>query len=376
MTIAMNINLIASGDDFYPRVLADIKNAKQTILVEMYKFNLTGIGEKIANNLIEKAEQGVDITILVDGIGSKNWGGETLKKMESVGIKTKIYHPIPWQFNQFKHAVNNLPNFKKVFFLFAKINTRNHRKTIMIDEEILYLGSINISDDHLSKADKAAWADCAIRLTDKSAISACKVAFMRALAPDLKNIYQGIQQTITNDSSVIFNNNLVKRKRNFRGLLKRIRKAEHRIWLVSAYFTPNNALLKALTGAASRGVDVRLILPKKSDISFMNLAARYFYNILIASRVKIFEYMPSMMHSKYMLIDDFAMIGSSNLNHRSILHDLEIDYRSNDKKFIGALEDMFLIDKSRSCAVSKSKHKQNIIDKISYRFVILFKIVL
>lgn len=370
------LSLIASGDDFYPAVLEDIQKAKNIILIEMYKFNLSGVGITIAEKLIEKAKEGISITILVDGIGSKNWGGEMLSKMEYAGIKTKIYHPIPWQFRKFRHAVNNLPTLKKIFFLFAKINTRNHRKTIMIDNKILYLGSINISDDHLSKPNKPAWADCAIRLTDPHAIAECKIAFMRALAPDIKNIYQGLQQTISNDACIIFNNNLVKRKRNFRGLLKRIRKANQRIWLVSAYFTPNNTLLKALIGAAKRGVDVRLILPKKSDISFMNLAAKYFYDILISSQVKIFEYMPSMMHSKYMLIDDLAMVGSSNLNHRSILHDLEIDFKSNDKVFVQNLENMFCTDQEKSCAAYKSKQNQTIIDKILYRFVMLFRIVL
>lgn len=372
----MTSELFASGDDFFKRALHDISQANESITVEMYKFNLYGIGEEIANSLIEKAKQGIKISILVDGIGSKSWGGETVNRMSEAGIKTKIYHPIPWQFHKFKHAVSNLPSMIKFFYLFAKINTRNHRKIICIDNEIVYLGSINISNDHISMKGKKAWADCAVRIQDELAATDVSIAFSRAWAPDLKSIYQGIQQTINYNSALVLNNNLVKRRQNFRFLLKRIRKAKKRAWLVSAYFTPNSTLLRSLIGAAKRGVDVRLVIPKQSDVPFVNLAAKYFYNNMLQADVKILEYVPTMMHSKYMLIDDWAMVGSSNLNHRSIMHDLEVDYRTQDSEFIAALEKLFYDNTSQCQQVTACKISFSILTKILCRIIITFKIVM
>ena len=372
----MSINLFHSGDDFYESALEDIESANVSIKLEMYKFNLNGIGQKFAHKLIEKAKSGLDIAILVDGVGSKNFGGSLHTKMLASGIKIKIYHPIPWQFHQFKHAVSTLPTIKKMFYLFAKINTRNHRKVIIIDDKILYLGSINISNDHISQTTKPAWSDCAIRLFDSSAAEIATTAFNRAFSPDLKNIYQGFQQTIAVKNNIILNNNLVKRQQNFRRLLKKIKKSQTRIWLVSAYFAPNNTLLKALISAASRGVDVRLILPKSSDIAFMNLAAKYFYGVLLQSNIKIYEHSPTMIHSKYMLIDNWAMVGSSNLNHRSIMHDLEIDFQCTDPDFISKLEQMFILDKTHSNEISNYLYKSNWFARLLFRFVCSFRIVL
>ena len=153
----MKIKIYQQGDSFFSDVLAGIEQASESIFIEMYKFNLNGIGIEIAQALINKAKAGINITILVDGIGSKNWGGPVLEDMSNSGIKTKIYHPIPWQLHKFKHAVSTLPNIKKIFYLFAKINTRNHRKAIVIDQKTIFLGSINISDDHVSKQGKLAW---------------------------------------------------------------------------------------------------------------------------------------------------------------------------------------------------------------------------
>lgn len=372
----MASKLFPSGDTFYESVREDIMSAEKEIKLEMYKFNLSGIGKLVAEDLIAKSEQGVKISILVDGIGSKNWGGSLLNTMEKNGIRTKIYHPIPWQFHHFKHAVSNLPTLKKFFYLFAKINTRNHRKMICIDRKIVYLGSINISDDHISKNNKSAWADCAIRIEDKNSADTLITAFSRAWSPDLRSIYQGLQQTLHDNSPIILNNNLVKRKQNFRRLLKQIKKARTRLWLVSAYFTPNNTLLRSLIDAANRGVDVRLIIPKESDVPFVNLAARYFYTPLIKANIKVLEYLPTMMHSKYIIIDEFAMVGTSNLNHRSIMHDLEVDYRTNETDLVNQLENLFIENEKMCQLVVQSELSSNIITKALCRFIISFKIVL
>ncbi|KZZ13905.1 hypothetical protein A3758_28475 [Oleiphilus sp. HI0118] len=109
-------------------------------------------------------------------------------------------------------------------------------------------------------------------------------------------------------------------------LLSKIWGAKQRILITNAYFVPENTLLRALVGAAKKGVRVSIILPEESDVFFMPWVAAYFYRVLLSAGAKIYEYTPAMLHAKTIVIDDWCTIGSSNLNHRSFRHDLEVDY--------------------------------------------------
>src|SRR5207249_2714190 len=104
----------------------------------------------------------------------------------------------------------------------------------------------------------------------------------------------------------------------YKNLLRRLSRCEKRVWITNAYFIPDAFLMKKLQDAAKRGIDVRILLPRKSDIAIMPLASSMFYNRLLRSGVRIFEYLPKILHSKILIIDDWMLIGSSNLNHRSL----------------------------------------------------------
>ena len=121
------------------------------------------------------------------------------------------------------------------------------------------------------------------------------------------------------------NDTLLKRRRNYNLILRQLRGATRRIWLASPYFVPRLSLVRALCGAARRGVDVRIMVPKNADVFFMPwLASTYFLGLLNAG-VKIYEYLPRFAHAKVQVIDDWATLGSTNLNHRSLHHDMEVD---------------------------------------------------
>jgi cardiolipin synthase len=126
--------------------------------------------------------------------------------------------------------------------------------------------------------------------------------------------------------------------------LKVIRNARQRIWIASAYFVPNGQLLRALMSAAKRGVDVRILLPRISDVRFMPWVSRVFYESLIKYGVEVYEYSPRVLHAKMMLVDETAWIGSSNLNHRSLLHDTELDVVLKSAHIIDKLENCFRAD--------------------------------
>jgi cardiolipin synthase A/B len=147
---------------------------------------------------------------------------------------------------------------------------------------------------------------------------------------------------------VRLNNKLALRRKNYRDLLARIAAARERIWITNAYFVPRGGLLRALGAAAKAGVDVRILVPAKSDIIFMPWVAAAFYYGLLKSGVRVFEYQPAVLHAKTMLIDDWMTVGSSNLNSRSMFHDLEADVVLSTCESLRALEAAFERDLGQS----------------------------
>jgi cardiolipin synthase len=120
--------------------------------------------------------------------------------------------------------------------------------------------------------------------------------------------------------------------------------AQRRIWIENAYFVPDGSLLRALSAAAESGVDVAIIVPAVSDVVFIPWVTTAFHDGLLRAGVRIFEYTKGMMHAKTILVDDWGLVGSSNLNHRSLLHDLEVDVVLADESASRSLHDQFLID--------------------------------
>ena len=144
-----------------------------------------------------------------------------------------------------------------------------------------------------------------------------------------------------------------------KNLLRKITQAQLRIWITNAYFVPDNFLLRRLRDAAKSGVDVRILLPKNSDIMIMPWTSSTFYYNLLKSGVRIFEYLPSNLHAKTLIIDDWSSVGSSNLNHRSLLHDLEADINVRQASSKKILEDQFLTDLTQSKEITFNTWKQH-----------------
>jgi cardiolipin synthase A/B len=140
------------------------------------------------------------------------------------------------------------------------------------------------------------------------------------------------------------NNTWYRRRILYKNLLRRIKKCQRRIWITNAYFVPDNFLLRRLIEVARLGVDVRILLPQESDVSFMPWASQTFYERLLRSGARVFEYTSSILHAKTLILDDWMTIGSSNLNYRSLLHDLEVDVNVRLPGSKQVLEQQFLHD--------------------------------
>jgi cardiolipin synthase len=318
--------IISDCLSFYEQLLKDIAQAQHTVDLETYIFRKDPVGEKIAIALSEAAKKGVNVRVLVDGAGTPMWGNGLTKMLENSGAKTRVFHPFPWRLWQWSRSVVRVSPLLKAIYLLLKINSRNHRKVCIIDDDIVYVGSLNICQSHLDKKHWGDyWRDTAVRLQGID-LKELKAAF--EVAWDHMPIQERIRESFSHiNKNPVFrvNNTRHRRRLLYKNLLRRISRCSQRVWITNAYFVPDSILLKKLIDAAQRGVDVRILLPQRSDVFALPWTSATFYYHLVKSGVRIFEYLPSMLHAKTLIIDDWVSVGSSNLNHRSLLHDLEVD---------------------------------------------------
>lgn len=335
---------------YFEQMLADIKQAKISIDLEVYIFGEGVIGQKMRQALAEAAERGVRVRVLVDGAGTPWWGRSFARYLEKAGVQTRVFHPFPWQLWNWSRSKVKVPWLLKFIYLWFTANSRNHRKVVLIDKETAYLGSINIIAHHLSKEEGGqGWRDIAIRLKGAKPVAQLREAFESAWS------HQTIKERITHVFTMIkmhplirLNHNRHRRRVLYKQLLWQLQDAHERIWITNAYFIPDSRFLKYLKHAASRGVDVRMLLPRKSDVLFMPWAAAVFYDSLLKAGVRIFEYLPGVLHAKTLIIDDWMLVGSSNLNQRSLKHDLEADVNIKMPASKLFLEQTFLEDLNHS----------------------------
>lgn len=325
------------GDHFFNDLCADINFAKNSVFFEVYIFANDPFGKKMAACLVNAANRGVDVRIIVDGFGSPLWKYSFMPELQLAGVKCKIYHRIPF------NLVNHFPMlFTNFHLLFSRLEKRNHRKLFIIDKKIAYVGSMNIAAYHLKEyAGVDAWRDTGARVTGSS-ISALVRAFYCTWSSSLFR-HAGMKKIPKN---VRVYNSMDNRRLMYCDFLQKIGQAQDRIWLTTAYFVPTGSLLKKLKSAVKRNVDIRILTTAKTDVFPIRWMRSAFYIGLLRSGARIFEYEPSVLHAKSALIDDFAMLGSTNLNNRSFFHDQEVDIVLDHS--IDLLEAQFLRDLGRS----------------------------
>ncbi len=342
-----------SGAGHFDALIADILQATESVDIETYLFQNDHLGVRVAKALCEAAERGVKVRVMVDGAGSPYWTTNFARMLEKAGATTKVFHPFPWQLWNWSRSVVKLPMVLKWIYFLLKANFRNHRKVCLIDNHIVYIGSLNISKCHLEvEAGGDGWRDISVRLEDIP-LAELNKAFDAAW--NHRTIKERLRETfkqVRRDPVIRLNYTRHRRRILYKNLLRRISQCNKRIWITNSYFVPDNFLLKRLKDAARSGVDVRILLPSKSDVLMMPWASSTFYFSLLRAGVRIFEYMPSMLHAKTLILDEWISVGSSNLNHRSLLHDLEADITINRPESKKSLRRIFLEDIKKSRELS------------------------
>ncbi|MBU1011577.1 MAG: phosphatidylserine/phosphatidylglycerophosphate/cardiolipin synthase family protein [Bacteroidetes bacterium] len=306
---------------YYSSMLEDIESARYTIYLQTYRVGNDSIGIKFRDALTKKASQGIKVKILID-----SWGGNAIP---DYFFKELIAH---------KGEVRYFEKLKFNFDFFTKGHRRNHRKLLIIDNQITYIGSTNITEYNLN------WRESVLRLTSDIALK-----FIMLFDEDWENYNKNIIDKKVNSRMVRHETCEILRdvpsiaiQRINKRYVQLIQKAEDQVLVETPYFLPGYLLRKALMDAAKRGVQVTIILPKHSDVGLVDILRNKYLGHLYKSGINFLFYIPHNLHAKVMLIDDNRYsIGSSNFDYRSFRYMYEIVLLGKDPQIIDQLETHF-----------------------------------
>lgn len=315
--------VLTNGDETFTYLFKEIKNATDHIHLEYYIVRDDRIGQELKELLILKAKEGVKVRFLYDAVGSWQLSKKFLQELLDAGIEITAFSPV------------------KLPFLNHKINFRNHRKIVVVDGHIGFVGGLNVGDEYLGRDQYYGnWRDTHLMLKGE-AVRSLQLIFLQDwfymtgeahltaeyLSPQLayKNDLGGVQMIPggpDNEWEVI--------KHVFFSMIV---SAKSSIWIASPYFIPDEDILSALKVAALSGIDVRLLVPNRPDKKIVFYASRSYFPELLEAGVKIFEYESGFLHSKIIIVDnELASIGTSNMDMRSFHLNFEVNaflYRTN-----------------------------------------------
>lgn len=369
--------IFLNGDEYFTRLLADIAAAQKEITVEMYIFNEDALGFKVTKALQDAHERGVKVQVMVDGFGSFHFYGKLFGLFKGKGIKTKLYNPLPFIHPYFGNL--SLRNKVSVFFTrFLRLNQRNHRKIIIIDQHILYTGSFNITIEHTSRAPGETWKDAGVRVSganvNLAVLNFKRLWSFRDYLKYRKSLRKNSAATDWKKSALKINSSIITRRMFYRDFLKRIKEARSHIWLTTPYFIPKHRLIRELGKASDRGVDVQLLTTSKTDVELFRTLQFIYYPELLKRGVKVFQYQDTILHGKIYIVDDWVSVGSTNLNHRSLMHDLEADVILQEEKNIHLMKEDFLRSVSSGFPVTLEVLKSRALaDRLLSKLYFIFK---
>lgn len=330
-----DIKLYKDGRYKFKDLKEDIKNAKHSIYIQYYIFKSDELGKEILELLMEKSLEGIEVLLLVDGMGARNFSLRYRKKVEKSGIKLTIFFP------------GILPRIN------TRINYRNHRKIAVIDNKIGYVGGLNVGDEYISKYKKFGfWRDTHLRITGP-AVSGLQWRFFLDYRFAAGNGSGGFITPLdfgprkdNKDICIVSSGPDTKALAIRHGYSKMITSSKKRLYIQTPYFVPDDGLLNDLKIAAMSGVDVRIMIPRKKDHPFVHWASTSFIGELLELGVKAYLYEGGFLHSKVLISDDYvSSVGTANFDIRSFELNFEVnafvfDNEINEKLIEGFMEDV------------------------------------
>lgn len=362
--------LLVDGDAFYPALLDAVERAEATLHVQTFIFGRDTIGARVRDALAERARDGVEVRLLYDRFGS-TWAHylRFLEPARRAGVEVR--------------SISQANPLKGRF----QVNLRNHRKIAVVDGREAFVGGINFQDGHHSEtSDGPPIRDYHVRLQGP-AVADLQFQFVQDWVfatgaepdrllnarcfPELEAAGDALVQVVPGGPEM-----------DGRGLADAffgaVSAAERSLWIATAYFVPDEPILQAIRFAALRGVDVRLVLPRRSNHRYAEYAARALYTPLLRAGVRIFEREPPFLHAKALVADGvYAMMGSANLDYRSLHLNFETNVEVGDPAFAGIVRRQLEEEMRSSREIELQRHLARPLSRrLAENFSLLFQPVL
>ena len=337
---AISVRLLVDGGDTYESLLEAIAGARHHVHLEYYIFAADRSGTLLRDALVERARAGVAVRLLMDAVGSAKCPRTFFAPLLEAGGEIAWFHPM---------------RFGRIWQR-TWINLRSHRKIVVVDGRIGFTGGINITDEENDRLRNDAYRDLHLRI-EGDAVRGLQLLFVEdwAYASGQRDFISSVVKAMPERepgpiaAQVLGSGPDSPWESIHRLHVGAIHEARKRVWLATPYFVPGEAALMALTSAALGGLDVRVLVPRRSDSLVVTLAARSYFDKLLAAGVRVYEYGPRMLHTKALLVDDdLALVGSANFDARSFSLNFEVCMLLRDHGVAAGLAQLFEADLAKA----------------------------
>ncbi|WP_207280620.1 cardiolipin synthase ClsB [Pseudomonas sp. FW300-N2F2] len=343
------VTLLENGEEYFPRVFEAIRRAETEILLETFILFEDKVGYELRDLLVEAAQRGVRITVSLDGFGCGELTTGFLASLSDAGVRLQMFDPAP-------RRLGIRTNWFR----------RLHRKIVVVDGVIAFIGGINFSADHLGDFGPEAKQDYSVEIKGPAVVDIHHFALLQSGRPSRAKYWWQRRRSRRNELAfndhdgqvrLVYRDNHEHQTDIEEVYLQVLRSAQRRVVIANAYFFPGYRLLREIRNAARRGVEVRLILQGQPDMMIAKLAARMLYSYLLKAGVVIYEYCERPLHGKVALVDeDWSTVGSSNLDPLSLSLNLEANVLIRDRTFNRELFERLDYLSRNHCTVMPENH--------------------
>ncbi len=333
------VKLLINGTATFEAIFAAIERASDTVLVQFFIIHDDALGQRLQQLLLRKAAEGVKIYVLFDQVGSHALPSRYSQVLREGGVQIQAFSSKRGWFNRFQ------------------VNFRNHRKIVVVDGLVGFLGGHNVGDEYVGAHPRLSpWRDTHVQVSGP--VLAC---LQESFAEDWYWATRELPPLILPDAypedgvlcQVLATGPADPQETCQLFFVEAIQSATRRIWITSPYFVPDEAVVAALRLAVLRGVDVRILIPSRPDHRIVYAASSLFAFEAVRAGVRIFRYQPGFVHQKVILVDDdVSAVGSANMDNRSFRLNFEITLLTIDRAFADQVEAMLLRDFEQSREVT------------------------
>lgn len=331
-----HVELLVDGEATFASLFAGIDAAQDYVLVQFYIVRDDGLGRALAARLAERAREGLRVWFLYDEVGSHDLPDSYVAGLRDAGVQARAFHSTRGSGNRFQ------------------LNFRNHRKIVVVDGRVGWVGGHNVGDEYLGKCSWAAsWRDTHVRIEGPAALE-LQLSFVedwRWAADEMLELPWEPRPADDGDATVLVLPSGPADRLETASLMyqEAIHSARERVWIASPYFIPDEGVLAALHLARLRGVDVRVVIPDVADSKLVYFATHAFVGQLLKSGVQVLRYQPGFLHQKVFLVDDsLAGVGTANFDNRSFRLNFEITALVLEREFVAEVARMLEHDFERS----------------------------